>query len=94
MGRLPFNPDRLPRPKSDGAGRGGRPMTVSEAAGIIRQALADASGAKLRVVGQVSNFSERSHWFFSLKDEQATLRCVCFDTLFDMIHQVICINVS
>src|SRR5690606_26173107 len=24
------------------------------------------------------NFSDRAHWFFSLKDERATIRCVCF----------------
>jgi hypothetical protein len=33
---------------------------------------------KIRVVGEVSNFSERNHWFFVLKDASATIRCVCF----------------
>src|SRR5262249_45264333 len=32
----------------------------------------------LRIVGEVSNLSDRTHWFFSLKDEGATIRCVCF----------------
>ena len=32
----------------------------------------------MRVVGEVSNLSDRTHWFFSLKDEGAAMRCVCF----------------
>ena len=33
---------------------------------------------KIRVVGEVSNLSDRTHWFFSLKDEGAAIRAVCF----------------
>ena len=40
--------------------------------------LTDYLPSKVRVIGEVSNFSGRSHWFFSLKDEGATLSCVCF----------------
>jgi exodeoxyribonuclease VII large subunit len=47
---------------------------------LLRGVLADAVPAPLRVVGEVSNLSDRTHWFFSLKDEAATLRCVCFAT--------------
>lgn len=56
----------------------GRTFTVTEVAGLVKDVLADAVPTSIRVVGEVSNFSDRSHWFFSLKDELATLRCVCF----------------
>ena len=45
---------------------------------MIRGALATATPAQVQVVGEVSNLSRRAHWFFSIKDERATLRCVCF----------------
>ena len=60
------------------AGRDDKPITVSEAAGMVRAALADGVPSPVRVVGEVSNLSDRHHWFFSLKDERAVLRCVCF----------------
>lgn len=55
-----------------------QPLTVSQLAAMVRGVLADGLPTKLRVVGEVSNFSGRQHWFFSLKDEAATLACVCF----------------
>jgi len=90
MGRLPFHSDpihpesgveptgdvALPTP-SPGV-RGDPPFTVSAVAAMVRGVLADYLPSKVRVIGEVSNFSGRSHWFFSLKDEQATLSCVCF----------------
>lgn len=84
MARLPFDPDRInpPRPDRAPAGNsgGGRPLSVSQLAGLIKTALADGLPSKVRVVGEVSNLSDRAHWFFSLKDEAAALRCVCFAT--------------
>ncbi len=55
-----------------------RPMTVYEVAQLIKNVLAEHAPMPVRVVGEVSNFTNRTHWFFSLKDEQATIRCVCF----------------
>ena len=85
MSRLPFDPGQVAGGGEQASKRGGRrarqpagPMTVTEAAGLIRGALAQAAPARIAVVGEVSNFSARAHWFFSIKDEQATLRCVCF----------------
>ena len=77
MTRLPFEsgPDS-PEP----ARPVDRPMTVGELAGRIKRALADGLPRKVRVVGEVSNLSDRTHWFFSLKDDGAALRCVCFAT--------------
>ncbi len=61
-----------------GGGDSYRPLSVGAVSGLIRTALAENLPTRLRVVGEVSNFSNRTHWFFSLKDEQATLSCVCF----------------
>lgn len=77
MTRLPFDPgpdSPEPAPQVD------RPMTVGELAGQIKRVLADGLPRKVRVVGEVSNLSDRTHWFFSLKDDGAALRCVCFAT--------------
>jgi exodeoxyribonuclease VII large subunit len=54
------------------------PLSVSQVAQRIKTALADQFPQKIRVVGEVSNLSDRAHWFFSLKDESAAIRCVCF----------------
>jgi exodeoxyribonuclease VII large subunit len=54
------------------------PLTVAQLAGAIKAALTDALPRKVRVVGEVSNLSDRNHWFFSLKDDAATLRAVMF----------------
>ena len=58
--------------------RGGAPLTVGQVSDLVKTVLANHIPAKVRVVGEVSNFSARTHWFFSLKDDQATLGCVCF----------------
>ncbi|MEZ6189922.1 MAG: exodeoxyribonuclease VII large subunit [Phycisphaerales bacterium] len=76
MSRLPFETEpelpEIPQPA--------RPMTVAELAGRVKRALADGLPGKIRVVGEVSNLSNRTHWFFSLKDDAAAMRCVCFAT--------------
>ena len=88
MPRLPFaEPDPPPGPKPAKAAAA-PPMTVAELCARLKGALADAFPTKVRVVGEVSNFSGgRSgstsgvgggHWFFSLKDAEATIRCVAF----------------
>ena len=79
MSRLPFDPSRA----KGGAGQSLRSadtgaMTVSQVAGKIGSALTHAFPAKIKVVGEVSNLRDRQHWFFSLKDHDAAIRCVCF----------------
>lgn len=85
MARLPFNPDRIPEPSAarratgvDGSSGEAQPMSVSQANRLVKDTLARSLPAKLRIVGQVSNFNDRGHWYFSLKDAGASLRCVCF----------------
>lgn len=72
MTRLPYNQQDTEQPRGD------RAMTVAELAGQIKRALMDGLPRKVRVVGEVSNLSDRTHWFFSLKDGSAAMRCVCF----------------
>jgi exodeoxyribonuclease VII large subunit len=88
-GRLPFDPERVEGEKpvrrktrrTAGGGAAAAPaLTVSDVARLIKGVLAEHVPTPVRVVGEVSNFSQRTHWFFSLKDETATLRCVCFAT--------------
>ncbi|MCX5661350.1 MAG: exodeoxyribonuclease VII large subunit [Planctomycetota bacterium] len=92
MARLPFNSQRVPSPAPSptpaslaGSGGTGSPgksppsaLSVAQVAAIIRGVIADHIPSKLRVVGEISNLSQRGHLFFSLKDAAATIRCVCF----------------
>ncbi len=57
-----------------------RPITVSQASDLIKQALERHTPGSLMVVGQMSNLSTRDHWYFSLKDEKAVLSCVAWST--------------
>ncbi|MEM8738318.1 MAG: exodeoxyribonuclease VII large subunit [Planctomycetota bacterium] len=44
------------------------PWSVAALAGHIKDALTAGLPRRVRVVGEVSNLSDRNHWFFSLKD--------------------------
>ncbi len=54
-------------------------LTVSELTGQIRFLLEDTFD-QVAVVGEISNAKvyPSGHWYFSLKDKDATLPCVCF----------------
>lgn len=58
-----------------------RPLTVSELTSAVRGAL-ESRFASVWVEGEISNFRPVSsgHWYFTLKDEGAQLRAVCFRT--------------
>lgn len=78
MTRPLFDPDRAlggepPTPLSDS-----RTLTVREVASMIGGVLERGLPARLRVVGEISNFNERTHWYFRLKDEEAVIDCVMF----------------
>ncbi len=80
MARLPFNPDRVPQRDTGGPARRERAtpgrgaaaeaMSVTQVTLLIKNTLADHTPKPLRIVGEVSNFSDRTHWYLSLKDEQ------------------------
>lgn len=87
MARLPFNPDlisstpsKADAAKADAAKKGDQPWTVAQLAAAVREALTVGLPAKVRVIGEISNLSARGHWFFSLKDANAAMRCVCFQS--------------
>lgn len=88
---MPFDPGRVPEPevgvparrerKRFGEFEAGRPLTVTQVCELVKRVIADRAPSPLRVVGEVSNFSERGHWYLSLKDEQGSiLHCVVWAT--------------
>ncbi len=80
MTRLPFDPDRVRGAEAAAAKARGKeaPLTVSQVTDLINQALVEALPRKVSVVGEISNLSRRGHWYFSLKDEGAVLKCVAW----------------
>jgi exodeoxyribonuclease VII large subunit len=86
MARLPFNPDRVRRPEAPrpaqreraaiGADAQRDALTVTQVTLLVKSTLADHTPAPLKVVGEISNFADRNHWYLSLKDEQNVLDCV------------------
>ena len=54
------------------------PLSIGQLVGKIKSVVNQGLPAKLKVVGEISNLSDRNHWFFSLKDESASIRCVMF----------------
>lgn len=53
-------------------------LTVSQLAGRIDVALRAALEPGLRVIGEVSGFRDRTHWYFDLKDADSVVSCVMF----------------
>jgi exodeoxyribonuclease VII large subunit len=55
------------------------PLSVSELTGMIRGEM-ERRFASVWVEGEISNFRAHSsgHWYFTLKDEFAQLRCACY----------------
>lgn len=86
MARLPFNPDDLPDRKVGkparrersrvGADATASALTVTQVTLLVKDTLADHTPKPLKVVGEISNFSERGHWYLSLKDEENVLNAV------------------
>ncbi|MEQ9453017.1 MAG: exodeoxyribonuclease VII large subunit [Phycisphaeraceae bacterium] len=54
------------------------PLTVTQAAGLIQRTIQQAIPGRIRVLGEISSLSARTHWYFTLKDRDASLRCACF----------------
>jgi exodeoxyribonuclease VII large subunit len=83
MGRLPFG--RAVREGAGGSAGGGgggaaATYTVSQLATLVEGALREKLPGKLRVVGEVSQFKARTHWYFELKDAGAVMSCVMWET--------------
>ena len=79
MGRLPFDPDKMVGPaRPDAGAERDRAVSVSDLARLISGALAESMPRRVRVRGEISGFNDRTHWYFSLKDESAVVSCVMF----------------
>lgn len=92
MGRLPFDPSKM-RAKEQAAAagapagdapagsaqtRGVQPLTVSQLAASVDAALRAGVPRSVRVIGEISNFTNRTHWYFAIKDAEAVVSCVMF----------------
>jgi len=54
------------------------PLRVGQVAELIKLALESGVPSPLRVVGEIGGLSQRNHWYFTLKDEEAVLSCVAW----------------
>lgn len=75
MSRLPFDPSKIAGPERPAADA---PLTVAQLCARVKAALDAGLPAAVRVVGEVSGFSDRTHWYFSLKDAEGLINCVMF----------------
>lgn len=84
MSRLPFNSSRMAQQPDPAAPPPARKetaaWTVSQLAARISGVVEAGLPAKLRILGEISNFKERTHWYFDLKDAGAVINCVMFIT--------------
>ncbi|MBX3390001.1 MAG: exodeoxyribonuclease VII large subunit [Phycisphaeraceae bacterium] len=78
--RLPFDPSKMAAPRRDvpAASSGAEPWSVTRLAGEIDAALRKSIAVSVRVVGEISGFRDRTHWYFDLKDDGAVVNCVMF----------------
>jgi exodeoxyribonuclease VII large subunit len=82
-GRLPFDPSRTAaaaRAAAESAPETAADprLTVSQLAQRIDASLRAGLPGRVKVVGEVSNFTDRTHWYFDLKDAGAVVNCVMF----------------
>ncbi len=55
-----------------------QPLTVTQLASTIESAIKGAFPAKIRVLGEISSVTNRTHYYFTLKDQSATISAVLF----------------
>lgn len=92
-GRLPFDPGKMKGTKSGQRDGGGgdmpplsvldskgkpAPLTVTQLASGIDLALRSGLPATVLVEGEISSLSHRTHYYFSLKDDQSVIGAVFF----------------
>ncbi len=65
-------PETSPPPTPDA------PLSVSQLATLIDDALRAGLPRPIRVIGEISGFADRTHWWFSLKDDRSVVSCVMF----------------
>ncbi len=67
--------DSRPRGLSNSADK---PYTVSQLSAKIETAIKDSFPTKVRVIAEISSVTNRTHYYFTLKDENATISAVLF----------------
>lgn len=55
-------------------------MTVSQLAALVDGVLRTHMPTPVRVIGEVSQFRDRTHWYFDIKDAEALVSCVMFQS--------------
>lgn len=55
-----------------------QPLTVTQLASTIESAIKGAFPAKIKVIGEISSVTNRTHYYFTLKDQTATISAVLF----------------
>ena len=80
-----FDPAKMapppPPPETEPPGEPGdrdRPVSVSALCRRIDTVLKDTWPRAIRVRGEIGSLTDRTHWYFSLKDDEATLSCVMY----------------
>ncbi|MBX3355137.1 MAG: exodeoxyribonuclease VII large subunit [Phycisphaeraceae bacterium] len=71
--------ERPEDPSAANSEREPRDLSVTAAAKLVDDALASIA-RPIRIVGQVSGLSTRTHWYFNLKDESSVIQCVLWKT--------------
>ncbi len=69
----PGDEDTAPKSKADAA-----ILTVSQLAMKIDAVIRGGLPTAVRVVGEVSGFRDRTHWYFDIKDAESVISCVMF----------------
>lgn len=82
---MPFDPSRVGRRAgaerpgdSEDGGESGRPLSVSQLAVRLDQAIRSGVPGPVRVAGEISGLRERTHLYFNLKDAGAVVGAVMF----------------
>jgi len=83
MGRLPFRPDNPPArtiPASGTNPGAASALTVTQLAGRIDAAVRRGIPLPVEVIGEVSGFRDRTHWYLNLKDAESVVSGVVFQS--------------
>lgn len=73
--------ERTPATQSRGLSpstKSNKPLTVTQLANHIESAIKDSFPTTVRVIAEISSVTNRTHFYFTLKDESATISAVLF----------------
>jgi len=64
--------------KMNSAKKAAGPLTVTQASAALDASIRTGFPTGVRIVGEVGGFTDRTHWYFELKDDASVLSCVAF----------------